>query len=98
LHDGSGNRVRGLCYPALSVSLNLLVAQLLDPDLVPHVAEAAANCGLSPDHLHLEVTESVLSTDREAAARVLEELPSLGVKLAIDDFGTGNSSSVGGAN
>lgn len=65
---------------------------------MPHVAEAAANCGLSPDHLHLEVTESVLSTDPEAAARVLEELHSLGVKLAIDDFGTGNSSSVGGAN
>ena len=76
----------------LNVSVNLSVAQLLDPGLVPHVAEAAANCGLSPDHLHLEVTESVLSTDPDAAARVLEQLHSLGVVLAIDDFGTGNSS------
>ena len=76
----------------LSVSVNLSIAQLQDPELVPHVAEAAANCGLSPDHLHLEITESVLSTDPEAAARVLEELHSLGVVLAIDDFGTGNSS------
>ncbi|MHB1524878.1 MAG: putative bifunctional diguanylate cyclase/phosphodiesterase [Candidatus Dormibacteria bacterium] len=76
----------------MSVSVNLSVAQLLDPDLVPHVAEAAANCGLAPDHLHLEITESVLSTDPEAAAKVLEELHSLGVVLAIDDFGTGNSS------
>ena len=76
----------------LSVSVNLSAAQLLDPDLVPHVAEAVANCGLPPDHLHLEVTESVLSTDPAAAARVLEELHTLGVVLAIDDFGTGNSS------
>jgi diguanylate cyclase (GGDEF)-like protein/PAS domain S-box-containing protein len=76
----------------LSVSVNLSVAQLLDPELVPHVVEAVANCGLPPAHLHLEVTESVLSTDPEAAAKVLEELHSLGVKLAIDDFGTGNSS------
>jgi Amt family ammonium transporter len=76
----------------LSVSVNLSVAQLQDPDLVLHVEEAAANCGLSPDHLHLEVTESVLSTDPEVAARVLDQLHSLGVKLAIDDFGTGNSS------
>ncbi|MHB1526549.1 MAG: putative bifunctional diguanylate cyclase/phosphodiesterase [Candidatus Dormibacteria bacterium] len=76
----------------LSVSVNLSVAQLQDPDLVLHVAAAIANCGLSPDHLHLEITESVLSTDPEAAALVLEQLHSLGVKLAIDDFGTGNSS------
>ena len=76
----------------LSVSVNLSVAQMLDPDLVPHVAEAVANCGLSPDHLHLEVTESVLSTAPEVAAGVLDQLHSLGVKLAIDDFGTGNSS------
>ena len=76
----------------LSVSVNLSVAQLLGPGLVPHVAEAVANCGLRPDHLHLEVTESVLSTDPEAAAKVLEQLHSLGVVLAIDDFGTGNSS------
>lgn len=76
----------------MSVSVNLSAAQLLDPDLVSHVAEAVANCGVPPDHLHLEVTESVLSTDPEAAAKVLEQLHSLGVILAIDDFGTGNSS------
>jgi diguanylate cyclase (GGDEF)-like protein len=46
-----------------AVSVNLSVAQLLDPDLVPHVAAAVANCGLPLERLHLEVTESVLSTD-----------------------------------
>ncbi len=78
--------------PELSVSVNLSVAQLLDPRLVAHVAATVANCGIAPDRLHLEVTESVLSTDPEAAARVLGQLHSLGVILAIDDFGTGNSS------
>jgi EAL domain-containing protein (putative c-di-GMP-specific phosphodiesterase class I) len=40
----------------------------------------------------VEVTESVLSTDPEAAARALAQLRDLGLCLVIDDFGTGNSS------
>jgi EAL domain-containing protein (putative c-di-GMP-specific phosphodiesterase class I) len=38
------------------------------------------------------VTESVLSTDPESAARALGQLRAIGVCLVIDDFGTGNSS------
>ena len=40
----------------------------------------------------LEVTESMLLEDREAAVRRLEALRALGVRVALDDFGTGYSS------
>ncbi|HVB52834.1 MAG TPA: EAL domain-containing protein [Candidatus Acidoferrales bacterium] len=76
----------------LSVSVNLSTVQLLDPGLVAHVAKAITDYGLAPDQVCLEVTESVLSTDPEGTAVVLDQLHALGVGLAIDDFGTGNSS------
>jgi diguanylate cyclase (GGDEF)-like protein/PAS domain S-box-containing protein len=76
----------------LVVSVNLSMAELEDPNLVGDVEQALRQSGLAPERLHLEVTESVLSTDPELAARVLTQLHDLGVWLAIDDFGTGNSS------
>ena len=76
----------------LTVSVNLSVAELQDRNMVEEVAEALKRSGLAPERLHVEVTESVLSTDPEAAARALAQLRALGVCLVIDDFGTGNSS------
>jgi diguanylate cyclase (GGDEF)-like protein/PAS domain S-box-containing protein len=77
---------------AISVSVNVSVAQLQDGSVVKDVQEALARSELAPGRLHLEVTESVLSTDPESAARELGHLRALGVCLVIDDFGTGNSS------
>ncbi|CAA9328511.1 MAG: diguanylate cyclase/phosphodiesterase (GGDEF & EAL domains) with PAS/PAC sensor(s), partial [uncultured Frankineae bacterium] len=48
--------------------------------------------GLAPERLVLEITETVLMHDRDAAATALWGLKRLGVRIAIDDFGTGYSS------
>ena len=48
--------------------------------------------GLDPRLLCLEITESAVLADPEAATYALERLKSLGVRLAIDDFGIGYSS------
>ena len=42
--------------------------------------------------MSLEITESVLMTDPEAAAQTLKGLADIGVGLSVDDFGTGYSS------
>jgi EAL domain-containing protein (putative c-di-GMP-specific phosphodiesterase class I) len=76
----------------LGVAVNLSARQLAHPDLVATVAEALAISGLEPHLLVLEITESVLMTDRELAVTILHALRSLGVRLSIDDFGTGQSS------
>jgi diguanylate cyclase (GGDEF)-like protein/PAS domain S-box-containing protein len=76
----------------LTLKVNLSARQLDDPHLVPAVEDALANTGLPPAALCLEVTESALMRDQQAAAEVLTSLRSLGVLLAIDDFGTGYSS------
>ncbi|MGW4061636.1 sensor domain-containing protein [Amycolatopsis sp. NPDC004747] len=86
----AGRRVRqGL---DLTLKVNLSTRQLDDPHLVPAVEDALAATGLPAGALCLEVTESALMRDQEAAAEVLASLRSLGVLLAIDDFGTGYSS------
>jgi diguanylate cyclase (GGDEF)-like protein/PAS domain S-box-containing protein len=82
-------------YPELSqltVSVNLSGRQINQSDLIPVVSNVLASTGLAPSSLVLEITESVLMGDAEAAIVVLRALRDLGVHLSIDDFGTGYSS------
>jgi EAL domain-containing protein (putative c-di-GMP-specific phosphodiesterase class I) len=84
-----------LQYPArppLVMSVNLSARQLQQPDLTEVVTGILRRSGLAPKCLKLEITESVLMRDAEAAIRTLRELRDIGVQLAIDDFGTGYSS------
>ncbi len=76
----------------LSVSVNVSGRQLQQPGYVDEVASVLAETGLEPRCLTLELTESVLMYDAEAATTILGELKGLGVRVAIDDFGTGYSS------
>jgi diguanylate cyclase (GGDEF)-like protein/PAS domain S-box-containing protein len=76
-----------------TMSVNISGRQLTPAArLVETVQGALEQSGLDPGSLILEVTESALMDDAEAALRVVEELKSLGVRIAIDDFGTGYSS------
>jgi diguanylate cyclase (GGDEF)-like protein len=76
----------------LLVTVNLSGRQLADPQIVQEVSDALADAGLEPRRLVLEITETVLMQDRDAAASTLWQLKALGVRIAIDDFGTGYSS------
>jgi EAL domain-containing protein (putative c-di-GMP-specific phosphodiesterase class I) len=58
----------------------------------PLLARVLAESGLSPSRLELEITESALTKDPEAAAQRLETFRRLGISIALDDFGTGYSS------
>ena len=74
------------------VAVNVSARQLTSPHFVPMVCRCLAASGASPAGLTLEITESVLMADADAARLALEELRSVGVRVAIDDFGTGYSS------
>jgi diguanylate cyclase (GGDEF)-like protein/PAS domain S-box-containing protein len=74
------------------VSVNISPRQLSQPDVVQLVGQVLERTGLRPELLCLEVTESVLVQDADAATRTLTALHELGVRLSIDDFGTGWSS------
>jgi diguanylate cyclase (GGDEF)-like protein len=77
---------------SLHVAVNLSVRNLLEPTLVERVADLIARAGIAPGKLTLEITESGVMTDPEAAIAVLWGLRRIGVRLSVDDFGTGYSS------
>jgi EAL domain-containing protein (putative c-di-GMP-specific phosphodiesterase class I) len=76
----------------LSVSVNLSARQFAQSDVLALAAEALAESGLARHSLRLELTESVVMEEPEAAAAKLARLKDLGIALDIDDFGTGYSS------
>jgi EAL domain-containing protein (putative c-di-GMP-specific phosphodiesterase class I) len=76
----------------VSVSVNLSVAQMADPQLVTDIEALLARTGMPAHRLELEITESQLMDNAHAAEQQLAALKSLGVQLSIDDFGTGYSS------
>ena len=77
-----------LNFIAVNVSSRLFARR----ELYEQVAQVLHDTGLDPAFLELEVTESAVMDDPEAALEQLHRLRELGLRLAIDDFGTGYSS------
>jgi len=76
----------------LSVSVNLSTGEIDRPGLKEDIARILSITGLPPGALKLEITESDIMRDPDAAAVTLQHLRDVGAGLALDDFGTGFSS------
>ncbi|MDC8830306.1 putative bifunctional diguanylate cyclase/phosphodiesterase [Alteromonas gilva] len=76
----------------IGVSINVSVLQLLNENFISQVDRALNSSGLSPERLHLEVTESIFADDTAVLTARINALKSRQIKVAIDDFGTGFSS------
>jgi diguanylate cyclase (GGDEF)-like protein len=74
------------------MSVNVSARQLDDPTLLGTVSDALRESGLDGERLILEITETALMRDPAAAADLLRQLKTHGLRVAIDDFGTGYSS------
>ena len=77
---------------SLSVSVNLSPREFSQPRMLDVVAGALAASGLPPSHLRLEITESSVSLDPDAAVVNLQRLADMGVGVALDNFGAGMAS------
>ncbi len=75
-----------------SVSINVSARQLGDPGLIGMLEAALRDAGCPASALVVEITETALMDDLEAAVRALDAIKALGVRLDLDDFGTGYSS------
>jgi diguanylate cyclase (GGDEF)-like protein len=78
--------------PRLRCAVNLSPMQFRKQDVLRTVMGVLEDTGLDPDQLELELTESILMENPDAAARTLRDLRGEGVQFSIDDFGTGYSS------
>jgi EAL domain-containing protein (putative c-di-GMP-specific phosphodiesterase class I) len=78
--------------PPLTISVNLSARQFQRQDLVELVARLIRETGCDPRYLALEITETAVMENPQAAVAIFRQLNEMGVQLAIDDFGTGYSS------
>lgn len=76
----------------IRVAVNVSTRQFRGEKLVDEVTQALQDSGLKPPYLEIEITESALVRDIDAAIATSRQLKALGVKLSLDDFGTGYSS------
>lgn len=76
----------------LSLSINISPLQLNDPWLPQRILQTLCATGFPPARLIVELTESRLLGDMEAARAILTSLKNAGVQIALDDFGTGYAS------
>ena len=74
------------------VSINVSVIQLMQPNFLQVLNTALDESGLSPERIHLEITESVFAQDLTVLKYQVEQIQALGIRVSIDDFGTGFSS------
>lgn len=83
LEMGAGN---------IRTSVNVSMLEFSDDDFKNNVVSALKDAELDARHLEIEITESTIMVDQEAAHKLIEELRFLGVTITLDDFGTGYSS------
>lgn len=76
----------------IQIAVNISPRQFRDPNLVSTIRRNLRETGLNPATLELEITETMLMGDVDAANATVRQLHALGVRMAIDDFGTGYSS------
>jgi EAL domain-containing protein (putative c-di-GMP-specific phosphodiesterase class I) len=77
---------------SIPVAVNLSAVQFRQKNLTELVADALLHSGLESRWLELEITESGIMQNADAAVQTLHSLKLMGLKLSIDDFGTGYSS------
>jgi len=80
----------GLDLP--KISINISAIQLRDSKAIERLMQIVTDMNLAPQKLQLEITETAMLQDLDAASQTLKRLQQLGVQIALDDFGTGQSS------
>jgi EAL domain-containing protein (putative c-di-GMP-specific phosphodiesterase class I) len=78
--------------PHLTLALNIAPQQLRDPKLASKLRSAMVGSGIDPKRLVIEITESSLIADMDAARTAIAAFKRTGFVVALDDFGTGYAS------
>ena len=76
----------------LTVSVNFSIGQFAQDHLTHVIQKVLERSGIDPSSLKLEITESEMMKNPEAAIKVLAEIKAQKIDTCLDDFGTGYSS------
>lgn len=81
-----------LGFDSLRVAVNLSSRQFQSRGLADAIARILLETGFDAGHVDLEITESILIKNIDAAILNMEAMRCLGISFSLDDFGTGYSS------
>ena len=76
----------------VSMSINVSACQLRSDNLYGTLVAVLEGAPFDASALELEITETAVMQNLDAARETLTKISALGIKLSIDDFGTGYSS------
>jgi len=76
----------------LFISINFSAKDFQISDFKTHIASTLEKYDLTPNHIHIEITERLLIDQPNEAKAVLKDCQNSGMIISIDDFGTGYSS------
>lgn len=74
------------------ISVNISAKDFYHIDVYQTFKNLVSKYGIDTDKLHIEITETALSEDKQAAHKTIERLRDEGFIIEIDDFGSGYSS------
>ena len=81
-------------FPAqapLTINVNLSSKQFFQPDLIQQIEQVLQETTLDARSLRLELAESILMENLDAATDIMLQLKALGVQLQVDQLGIGYS-------
>ncbi len=90
LHAAKTLREAG--FGDIRMAVNVSTNQFRQVNFIDQVHQALKDCGVAPEALELEITESVAVMGLSFVEDALRSLRQSGISVAIDDFGTGYSS------
>lgn len=76
----------------VTISVNLSARQFIDSNLVDVITSVLEETKINPNHLELEITETVALQDIDYTIEIIQKIKAMGVAFSLDDFGTGYSS------
>ena len=79
-------------FKDMKVAVNLSTRDLESEDMLSIIKGSVQRAGISSKYLEIEITETAIMGDINAAIEVLQSMKDYGISVAIDDFGTGYSS------
>jgi diguanylate cyclase (GGDEF)-like protein len=97
IHDLARGLLESACRAAatwpdsVTLSMDILPGQLKDRALAQTILQSLRDGGLAPARLEIEITESTVVRELEAAKAALVPLRDAGVTIVLDNFGTGYS-------
>ncbi|MDJ0448339.1 EAL domain-containing protein [Methylocystis sp. JR02] len=75
----------------IPIAVNVSPAQFDDPLFAPNLIALLTQHGVDPSLIEIEITETMVMTDFDAAAARVAALRDAGLRISVDDFGVGFS-------